>query len=441
MWIFVAYSAIEAMTQESLVGLYDNNKFLQSILETAIDSIIIINDRGIIIILNKSAADLFAYTKEELLGQNISILTPEPHRSNHDSYIDNHLRTGINKIIGIGREVEGVRKDGLKFPIRLAISKFILHDKIYFTGVIHDLSAQKEVENKLWYLNKNLETLVDSRTGQLQESIQQLSASNMYLEEEIAARKVIEAKLKDKEQELLASLEKERDLNLLKSRFVSIASHEFRTPLANILSSINLIDKYQNDESIDKRNRHIQKIKNNIHYLNGVLNEFLILTRIEESRLEIRMEEFSLHELLAEVIEDFEQIKKPGQLINFISTEESTLIYSDKTCLRHIMNNLIANAIKFSGESSSIHIRLDKKENSYQLVIADTGIGIPEEELKFIFDIFYRATNVLNIPGTGLGLNIVKKYLDAIHGSIQIESFAGKGTTITITLPIHDTKK
>lgn len=423
-------------------SFYQNSNFLQSILETAIDALIIINHQGLILIYNQSAADLFGYDRNELLGRNISILTPEPHRSMHDKYIDNHLKTGVNKIIGIGREVEGVRKNGTKFPVRLAVSKFTIDNQIFFTGVIHDLTARKEVEHKLVFLNKNLENLVDSRTGQLQESINQLSASNRTLEEEISYRIIVESKLKSKEQELLAALEKERDLNLLKSRFISIASHEFRTPLANILSSVNLIDKYESDETLDKRKRHINKIKNNIHYLNGVLNEFLVLTRIEESRFELKLEEFSLHHLLHEIIEDFNHIKKTGQTLNFICSDpDKFTVRSDKACIRHIMNNLISNAIKFSKESDSIDVHLIDNTDHVMIKIIDYGIGIPEEEQKFIFDIFYRATNVLNIPGTGLGLNIVKKYLDAIHGKIIFESREGEGTRITIKLPKHEPKK
>ncbi len=423
-------------------SFYQNSNFLKSILETAIDSIIIINHHGLILIYNQSVANLFGYDRDELLGQNISVLTPEPHRSKHDQYIDAHLKTGVNKIIGIGREVEGVHKNGTKFPVRLAVSKFIIDDQIFFTGVIHDLTARKEVENKLVFLNKNLENLVDSRTGQLQDSINQLSSSNRTLEDEITYRKIVESKLKSKEQELLAALEKERDLNLLKSRFVSIASHEFRTPLANILSSINLIDKYESEETLEKRKRHISKIKNNIHYLNGVLNEFLVLTRIEESRFALKLEEFSLYHLLHDITEDFNHIKKQGQQLSFICTQpDNYSIRSDKACLRHIMNNLISNSIKFSDEQSTITIKLSEDKSNIIVLIADNGIGIPEEEQKFIFDIFYRATNVLNIPGTGLGLNIVKKYLDAIHGQIIFDSKEGKGTQLTIKLPKHEQKK
>lgn len=417
-------------------GFHKNSNFLSSVFETAIDAIIIINKLGIIQLLNKNAAATFGYEVDELIGQNINIIVPEPDKSKHDQYIKNHLETGINKIIGIGREVTGLKKDGHIFPVRLAVSKFIIEDQIYFTGVIHDLSAQKEAENKLWYVNRNLENLVDSRTGQLQESINQLSSSNRFLEHEIDFRITVEQKLKVREQELLDALEKERDLSLLKSRFVSIASHEFRTPLANILSSINLVDRYESAEFVDKRKVHISKIKNNIHYLNGILNEFLTLTRIEEGKFELKIESFEIHGMLHEIIEDFNLIKKTGQTLKLNTNNlEGALIETDKTCLKHIMNNLISNAIKYSGEHAIIEIELSKVNNFYNILVKDNGIGIPNTEQKFIFDIFYRGSNVLNIQGTGLGLNIVKKYLDTIKGNIRFESMETKGTQITIQLP------
>ncbi len=417
---------------------YKNSDFLSSVLETATDAIIIINAKGQILLLNAGAATIFGYRKEDLLNQNISVLTPEPHRSQHDQYISSHIETGIKKIIGIGREVLGVKKDGTQFPVRLAVSKFIVDDKIYFTGVIHDLTAQKEVEQKLLYVNKNLENLVDSRTGQLRESIQQLSFNNKALEHEIDGRILIEKKLKLREKELLNALEKERDLNLLKSRFVSIASHEFRTPLANILSSINLIEHYDTEETKSKRLNHLNKIKNNIHYLNGILNEFLTITRIEEGKFNINLEVINLSQLLQDIVEEFNQIKKPEQSIDFIlECGPNYLIETDQNCIRHILSNLIGNAVKYSGDQSNIRIHVKNLQNETELIVSDDGIGIPESEQKFIFDIFYRGSNVLNIQGTGLGLNIVRKYLDVLQGTIEFTSNENQGTQFIIKLPQH----
>jgi len=396
----------------------------------------VIDSRGRVLKLNESASKLFGYTNEELIGNNVSMLMPEPDHSKHDGYIQNYVQTGIKKIIGIGREVTGLKKDGIQFPMRLAISQIDLDGIIFFTGIVHDLSAQKESEKKLQNLTRSLEDQVQSRTGQLQETINQLSATNKNLEEEIEIRKSVELRLKLREQELLNSLEKERDLGILKSRFVSIASHEFRTPLANILSSISLVSKYDSQELLEKRNSHIEKIKKNIHYLSGILNEFLTLTRIEEGKFELQPQDINLIELISELIEDFSAIKKKDQRLTLIYEPGfDDFVYSDKSCLKHILNNIISNAIKYSGDGSLVEISLHSDADSIAITVIDEGIGIPEEEIKFIFDIFFRGTNVLNIQGTGLGLNIVKKYLDSIQGSISFSRVQPKGTKVSILIP------
>lgn len=390
--------------------------------------------------INGSASKLFGYESQELIGQNIKVLMPDPHKTQHDQYIRNHLETGSQKIIGIGREVLGLKKDGSMFPIRLAVSRFSLDDQIYFTGIIHDLTAQKEAEKNLWYLNKNLEKMVESRTGQLQESLNQLSVINHNLEVEIAQRKIAEEKLKANEKELVNAIENERNLHLLKSRFISVASHEFRTPLANILSSLSLVDRYHSPDHLEQRNKHIQKIKTNIHYLNGILNEFLSLTRMEEGKFVLKMEEFSLREFVQELIEDFNYLKKNEQSLIFSSKVNNNdfLINTDKTCIRHILNNLLSNAIKFSGDQAEIKVFLSKSGKDYIIEVEDNGIGIPEKEQALIFNVFYRASNVLNIQGTGLGLNIVRKYLDSIGGSMEFSSKENKGTKFKIRLVNHD---
>lgn len=411
---------------------------LDSVFESAIDGIIIIDEKGTINRINRSACALFNYPQEELIGKNVSKLMPNPHSIRHDQYLSRYRDTGEKKIIGIGREVEGQRKDGTLFPIKLSVSEFQIQGKTYYTGVIHDLSAQKETELKLQSLARNLESLVQARTGQLQESVDQLSATNKDLEDEIDFRIQVEQKLKMREKELVDSLEKERDLGILKSRFVSIASHEFRTPLANILSSISLIQKYDTPDLLEKRNIHIEKIKKNIHYLSGILNEFLIVTRIEEGKFELKLSEFSLVETIQEIIEDFSVLKKPDQKILFRHEPGSDFnIESDPSCLKHIINNIVSNAIKYSSAGSTILVQLDRTDHHYLIKVEDEGIGIPEEEMKFIFDIFFRGTNVLNIQGTGLGLNIVKKYLDNIQGQIKFEHRKPHGTIVTILLPEH----
>ena len=229
----------------------DHDKsFFKSILDTAIDGIIIIDTKGLIVLANESACNLFGYDEIDLIHQKINMLMPEHDKSVHDHYLLNHVGPHPKKIMGKGREINGLTKQGMTIPLRIAVSKFIIHEETFFTGVIHDLTEQKQIEEKLQVLNKSLENLVNSRTKQLQNSINQLSNANNILEIEIGQRKIVENKLKENEINLINALEKERDINQLKSRFVSIASHEFRTPLANILSSINLIDKYEDLETL-----------------------------------------------------------------------------------------------------------------------------------------------------------------------------------------------
>src|SRR6188768_1315989 len=214
---------------------------LQSIVETAIDCIILIDASGTILMINGAGLKLFGYSIDELLGQNITLLMPSPHKESHHTYVRNYLDTGIKKIIGVGREVEGLRKDGSLFPARLAVSEIILSDGHFFTGIIHDLTEMKTIENNILRLNRELEQLVIERTIELQDTVNLLLETNQQLNRSIEKHETFEMALMATRDELRKSLEKEKELNTLKSRFVSMASHEFKTPLASILSSAALI--------------------------------------------------------------------------------------------------------------------------------------------------------------------------------------------------------
>src|SRR5687768_16189453 len=236
-------------------------RILQTIVETAIDGIFMINAEGIILLSNEAGHKLFGYESGELLGQNISVLMPSPDRENHAGYVNNYLRTGTKKIIGIGREIEGLRKDGTLLHIRLAVSEIILNGEHFFTGFIHDLTDVKKIEQELIELNHQLEQKIDERTTELQDAINRLLDTNMLLSESIEKHKAYELALVSTRDELKKSLEKEKELGLLKSRFISMASHEFKTPLASILSSAALISRYETIEQAEDRKRHIERIK------------------------------------------------------------------------------------------------------------------------------------------------------------------------------------
>ena len=410
-------------------------EILQSIIDTAIDGIILIEDRGHMVLMNPAITRLFGYVADELIGQNVNILMPSPHHENHDQYLKNYHDTGIRKIIGIGREIEGRKKDGSLFPARLAVSEILIHGRKYFTGIIQDLSKVKAVEEKLRDLNRELEQIVKDRTLELQDTVNLLLETNRQLNQSIEKHQEYEMELLTTRDELHKSLEKEKELNTLKSRFISMASHEFKTPLASILSSSSLISKYNQEDQLNDRLRHIDRIKASVYHLNHVLSDFLSVTRLDEGRLSPNISKFEITPMMEDLQVELNNLLKPGQTLSIDIPETDISITSDKNILRNILYNLLSNAIKYSGEGKSIDCIIKPVESNIIFEIRDQGIGIPPEDQKHIGSRFFRASNALYIPGTGLGLNIVISYLNALGGNFSFSSVEGAGTTITITLP------
>ena len=410
---------------------------LQAIIETAIDGIITIDETGSIETVNPAAARLFGYEPEELPGKNIRVLMPNPFRHQHDSYISRYMNTGEARIIGIGREVSGMRKDGSTFPLRLAVSEVLLENKRIFTGIIHDLSHVKEAEKKIQKLNEELEEKVIERTEELASVVNKLLNTNKKLQYEIAERKSAESALRESTKEIQKSLEKEKELSELKSRFVSMASHEFRTPLSTILSSISLLSRYTESNQQDKREKHINRIKSAVRNLNGILNDFLSLSKLEEGKIENQPFEFDIQELCPEVIDEIQGMLKDNQTIIHEGLGKPVLVKWDKRLVKNILFNLLSNAIKYSDEGKVIYLKERLKDDYLLIDIIDQGIGIPEADQPHLFTRFFRAANSMNIQGTGLGLNIVKRYIDLVGGSITFESQLNEGTTFTVCLPLH----
>ena len=414
-------------------AVLDSQRQLDAIINNAVDGIITINERGIMQIVNPAAAQLFGYKPEELIGQNIGMITPSPHKTQHDSYINKYIATGERKIIGIGREVIGQRKDGSMFPCLLSVSEINMGNSRLFAGMIHDLTEQKAHEADIKRLNSELEKRVEERTEKLVEVINKHLATNDALKKEIQERKAVEAALQKSQAEVRNALEKERELNELKSRFVSMASHEFRTPLSTILTSASLIGRYNDAGTEEKRAKHINRIKSAVGNLTGILNDFLSLSKLEEGKFENQPETFDLEELVFKTIDEIKLITKPNQTIIY-QHEGSNEVTLDRKFSRNICINLLSNAIKYSEKDIFINTSITPKR--IQIVVKDQGIGIPKEEQEYLFTRFFRAKNATNIQGTGLGLNIVRKYLELMNGSITFESELQVGTTFTITFPL-----
>ena len=408
---------------------------LQAIFDDAVDGIIIIDSRGIIEEVNKSACVLFGYNEDELVKKSINMLMPQKEAVRHDGYLHNYQQSRIPKIIGIGREVTGKRKSGEEFPFWLAVNEVRLNDRTIYTGFIHDLSEIKNAERRLQMLNEELEKKVIARTYELENVVNQLLALNKQLEEEINIKIKIQQKLKDREAELEKSLLLERELGELKSRFVSMASHEFRTPLSTVLSSVSLIGRYTESDQQANREKHINRVKSTVAHLTAILNDFLSMNKLEEGRIQTFFEDFDPIELFHEVIEEMKTILKPNQqLINLHSTN-GMLVRSDRKIIKNTLINLISNAIKYSKENGKINCNISVNEKVLDFSVSDEGIGIPDEDQKHLFDRFFRASNVTNIEGTGLGLNIVKKYLEMLDGEISFVSKLYIGTTFNVSIP------
>ncbi len=238
-------------------------------------------------------------------------------------------------------------------------------------------------------------------------------------------------KLKEAEEKLIKALEKERELGELKSRFVSTASHEFRTPLSTVLSSAYLLSKYVTTEEQPKRERHLERIISSVNALTDILNDFLSLGKIEEGKISVRPSEINTTEFIYTIINEMKPVLKQDQEIVYSHSGDETVLL-DKGLLKHIVLNLLSNAIKFSHENSVIEI-LTKRNGSFILSVKDHGIGISAEDQKHLFERFFRGANATNIQGTGLGLHIVDRYVELLNGKVHFESELDRGTTVIVT--------
>ncbi|TXF79014.1 PAS domain-containing sensor histidine kinase [Chryseobacterium sp.] len=390
----------------------ESAKLLRAIIETAIDGIITIDSTGHIESMNPSALKIFGYREHELTGKNISILMPEPDKSRHDGYLHHYQKTREKKIIGQGREVRGLRKDGTQFPFRLAVSEVQYEDRVIYTGFIHDLSKEKEAEEQLKQYTAGLEELVEKRTISLRHML---------------------AELEEAKEEAGVSLEKERELSRMKSRFVSMASHEFRTPLSAMQLSAVLVEKYLEVSDPVQILKHVHKIRNAIGGLNSILNEFLSLEKLEAGAVEPNNEPFDIVRFSEELTEDMQLITKENQIIIYQHNGSQSEVKLDQNLLRNCLTNLISNAIKYSGAHTLIEFTTEITEEASIFTVKDNGIGIPAADHSGLFQPFFRAHNTGDIPGTGLGLNIVSRYVALMNGRVHFESMPGAGTQFILT--------
>jgi PAS domain S-box-containing protein len=376
--------------------------------------ILVANKQGEIVLINDFALQQFGYERQMLLGQKVEILIPKRVHHRHIGHRERYNADPQSRPMGIGLDLYAVRKDGTEFPVEISLSHYSNEEGDFVIAYVSNITERKKAEERVEKLYNELEEMVEDRTMQLRKALEELEVSK---------------------EELTIALGKEKELGDLKSRFVSMASHEFRTPLSTILSSAFLVKHYDTDQDQPIRNKHIQRIVNNVSLLTDTLNDFLSVGKIEEGKIQVRSAEFEIEDHFNTIIQEMQGIVKENQIIKYKHTGDKNLVL-DPSLIKHIVMNLLGNAIKFSQSGSLIEIETHKKEDEFTLLVKDNGIGMSPEDQEHLFERFYRGGNVSNIQGTGLGLHIVHRYSEMMNGNILCNSELNKGTTFTIIFPI-----
>ncbi|MBX3396621.1 MAG: PAS domain S-box protein [Phycisphaerae bacterium] len=372
----------------------------RAIVEAAVDAIITIDASGLIESANRAAERLFGYDAADLIGHNVSMLMPSPYREEHDCYIRRYLRTGVKKIIGLGREVYGRRRNGTTFPMELAISELRVDDRIMFTGIVRDISERKQFEQEL-----------TERTAVVAETNRILQEANSRAEEATAA----------------------------KSAFLANMSHEIRTPMTAILGFAERLQDGELNEA--ERNSAIETIRRNGEHLLQIINDILDISKIEAGKMKVEHIRCSPIEIVQDVISLMKVRADAKGLALEVECAGAVpeTIESDPTRLRQILVNLVGNAIKFT-QKGSIRIECRLLENDegpkMQFMVADTGIGMSPLEIERIFMPFSQAdpSTTRKFGGTGLGLMVSHRFAQMLGGTITVDSKPEEGSRFCVVV-------
>lgn len=374
---------------EALRALNAKEQEIEAVLNNLMECVITIDEAGIIHRVNPAATKIFGYAIDEMLGQNVSMLMPEPYRDEHDTYLKNYRQTGIARVVGSSREVEGCSKEGTLIPLELAVSRYEIHGQVYFTGTLRDISERRSL-------------------------IYQLINARVEAEEASHA----------------------------KSGFLATMSHEIRTPMNGVLG---LIDVLGQDDMSDYQRGLVQTIQRSALSLLGIIDDILDFSKIEAGRLEINPEATDLGELVEDLCSSLVvlALDKQVDLSVFVSPKLPRLVVIDPVRLRQVLYNLVGNAIKFSGgreQRGKVAVRAGVGDDQQLCIrILDNGIGIQAERLDELFDPFIQAESdtTRRFGGTGLGLAISKRLVDMMQGSIRVASEPAHGSEFTLGLPMQ----
>ncbi len=385
-----------------MVSEHLTEQLLAAILDTAVDPIIVIDERGVIQRANAATTNLLGYRTVDLVGKNVSMLMPEPFRSEHDSYLSQYLKTGKASIIGVGRDVIAERSDGTTVPVALAVSEVWLDgDHRFFTGIIHDLTRRIEAEQALEAANRTLEARVEDRTQELRALLVELERSNRDLEQ-----------------------------------FAYIASHDLQAPLRNVRQGLELLNEHLgrtvgvgfDDEATELQRLVTAAVTRMEELIRGLL-EFSRVDRHPSAAgdpvdLDTLVDE--LRELLHRDIVDADAA---------LTSEDLPIVHGDRVQLRQVLQNLVQNSLKYHHEEVAPHIEITATEepDAWIVAVADNGIGIDETQHDRIFELFRRGHS--GFEGVGLGLAVAQRIVERHDGRIWVESSPGRGATFHILLP------
>jgi len=406
--------------------LREREQWLATTLKSIGDAVITTDPQQAITFMNPVAEALTKWTQQDALGQDLNqifLTINETTREAIPNPVTVSLQTG--KTVTIENHTLLIDKEGEEIPIDDSAAP-IKNDSEQILGavlVFHDVIEQQQIQALLKRTNADLEQRVAESTAQLRQQNQQLEA-------EIARRQQLE-------EELRVALARERELSQLKSRIVATVSHEYRTPLTTILSSTEMLQRYSDRLTPEKKQTHFQRVKQSVEHLTNLVNDMIFIEQAETQALEFNPTLVNIEEIVGEVIEAVRPKFTEKHRLNLICPSECDRVL-DGNLLRLILDNLLSNAIKYSPEGGLIELELTPQAQEIRLRISDEGIGIPPDDQGKLFKAFYRASNIGITPGVGLGLVIVKECVELHQGRVEFESKVGAGTTFTIILPVAE---
>ena len=409
--------------------MFLNDKdFYSAFFNSLEEGICIVDNQGTILANNSALEEIFGFRKDGLILQNFDILFPGKSKATNKEQLYNYFISPSANSSGERFVFKRMTKNGKLNDYEIRLNRFAYQGITYAKVSLTDISIRKHEESKIREQNYQLQLEVKRHTAELREKVYQLKKANKKLNEEI--KKKVSA-----ENRAVKAFHKELELNHLQTKFLSMVSHEFKTPLSGMLTSITLIDKYTAEQDNPNIRNHIHTIKNLIFQLNAVLNDFLNLEKSESKNVQYELSSFYIGELLDQVIQNTDTILKPGQHFTIEKPETDIKVFQDQSVINIILRNIIYNAIKYSHENKGIKVRIKLNKDVF-ISVQDKGIGIPDSDQPHIFNRFFRAKNALHFQGTGIGLNIAKHHIEMLGGRIGFKSKENKGTTFILKLPI-----